>query len=63
MRPRPPRRPRRRAAATAAKLQNPQFTEKAPEDVVDEVRAKSVQLEERRAALARSLERLRGMEA
>jgi valyl-tRNA synthetase len=49
--------------ATAAKLQNPQFTEKAPEDVVDEVRAKSVQLEERRAALARSLERLRGMEA
>jgi len=39
--------------ATAAKLQNPQFTEKAPEEVV----------EERRAALARSLERLRGMEA
>ena len=49
--------------ATAAKLRNPQFTEKAPEEVVEEVRAKGVQLEERRAALGRSLERLRGMEA
>src|SRR5256886_5564867 len=49
--------------ATAAKLRNPQFTEKAPEEVVDEVRAKSAQLEERRAALGRSLERLRALEA
>jgi len=49
--------------ATAAKLRNPQFTEKAPEDIVEEVRAKGVQLEERRAALGRSLERLRAMEA
>ena len=49
--------------ATAAKLRNPQFTEKAPEDVVEEVRAKGAQLEERRAALGRSLERLRAMEA
>src|SRR5204863_508776 len=49
--------------ATAAKLRNPQFIEKAPEDVVEEVRAKGVQLEERRAALGRSLERLRAMEA
>jgi valyl-tRNA synthetase len=47
----------------AAKLGNPQFTERAPEDVVAEVRARSAALEEKRASLGRSLERLRALEA
>ena len=47
----------------AAKLANPQFMERAPEDVVAEVRAKGAALEEKRASLGRSLERLRALEA
>jgi valyl-tRNA synthetase len=47
----------------AAKLGNPEFTDKAKEEVVAEVRAKGAQLEERRAALGRSLERLRTLDA
>jgi valyl-tRNA synthetase len=46
-----------------AKLGNPSFLERAPEEVVEEVRARRAQLDERRDALARSLERLRAMEA
>jgi valyl-tRNA synthetase len=46
-----------------AKLGNPSFVERAPDEVVEEVRARGAQLSERREALTRSLERLREMEA
>jgi valyl-tRNA synthetase len=41
-----------------AKLSNPQFTERAPEEVIAEVEEKGAQLRERRDTLCRSLERL-----
>jgi valyl-tRNA synthetase len=46
-----------------AKLANPQFMERAPDDIVAEVRGKSAALGERRQALERSLGRLRSLEA
>jgi valyl-tRNA synthetase len=46
-------------AGIAAKLANPQFAERAPEEVVAEVEEKGTQLRDRREVLRRSLERLR----
>jgi valyl-tRNA synthetase len=46
-----------------AKLGNPHFTERAPDEIVAEVRGKGEALGERRQALERSLERLRALEA
>jgi valyl-tRNA synthetase len=46
-----------------AKLADPQFMERAPDDIVAEVRGKSAALGERRQALERSLGRLRSLEA
>jgi len=46
-----------------AKLADPEFVAKAAEEVVESARTRGAQLEEKRAALGRSLERLRGMEA
>jgi valyl-tRNA synthetase len=46
-------------AGVAAKLANPQFAERAPEEVVAEVEEKGAQLRDRRDVLRRSLERLR----
>jgi valyl-tRNA synthetase len=45
------------------KLGNPQFTERAPDDIVAEVRGKGEALGDRRQALERSLGRLRALEA
>jgi len=45
------------------KLNNPQFMERAPDDIVADVRGKSAALGERRQALERSLGRLRSLEA
>ncbi len=41
-------------ATLRAKLQNPEFLEKAPPPVVEKVRTRLFELEEKRAALARS---------
>ena len=41
-------------ASLRAKLQNPEFLEKAPPPVVEKVRTRLFELEEKRAALARS---------
>jgi valyl-tRNA synthetase len=41
-------------AVLRAKLQNPEFLEKAPPPVVEKARTRLFELEEKRAALARS---------
>ena len=46
----------------AAKLANPQFADKAPEEIIAEVRDKAAALEEKQRTLGRSLERLRALE-
>ena len=46
-------------AGVEAKLARPDFIARAPEEIVEKERAKAAQGSERRAALARSLERLR----
>jgi valyl-tRNA synthetase len=43
------------------KLANPQFTERAPEEIIAEVEEKAAQLRERRDTLGRSLTRLRSL--
>jgi valyl-tRNA synthetase len=45
-----------------AKLGNPQFAERAPEEIIAEVEEKGTQLRERRDTLHRSLERLRSLD-
>jgi valyl-tRNA synthetase len=48
-------------AGIEAKLGNPQFVERAPEEIIAEVEEKGTQLRERRDTLERSLERLRSL--
>ena len=48
-------------AGVAAKLANPQFAERAPEEVVAEVEEKGAQLRDRRDVLRRSLDRLKAV--
>src|SRR5215475_8944726 len=50
-------------AGVQRKLGDAKFVERAPEDVVEKERDRAVQLEEKRLSLAKSLERLRQIEA
>jgi len=52
----------REYGGVAKKLANPEFIEKAPDEVVEEVRAKAAQLEAKRAVLARQRDQLRAAE-
>ncbi|MGH7819798.1 MAG: hypothetical protein ACREQ9_08500 [Candidatus Binatia bacterium] len=45
-----------------AKLENPQFIERAPAEIVDKERGRLSELGERRARLESAIERLRSLE-